>query len=67
MRTEKQTAPGFGSQSGREQNTSRPQASTAQDSCQWDFLGAGYLGLAPRPPVGDFESLDNEAVRLEGS
>ena len=67
MRPEKQTAPGVDPQSGREPNTPRPQDSTPDPSRQWDFVGAGYMGLAPKPPVGDFETLDNEAARLEGS
>jgi len=67
MRSRRETAPGLHSQSGRDDNTPRPQTSTAQTSRQWDFVGTVEMGLAAKLPVGDFGSLDLEAARLEGS
>ena len=42
------------------------EGSTNAPHSQHDLIGAVEMGIAPRLPVGDFETLDAEAARMEG-
>ena len=68
MKTRRATAPSgqLGAAQRNEPQSRIPQGSTDNPERQYDFIGAAEMGLAPRPPVGDFETLDIEAARLEG-
>ena len=64
MTTRNATAPsGELGAAQRNRRRFKPQGSTDAPDSQHDFVGAAEMGLAPRLPVGDFETLDIETAR----